>query len=261
MRLSRPDADDPTKRRHFEISIDSPFHILSCRATQANIELPAYSTPRNSGTQHPHLSECGCPGAAKRRLSPAQMPSPDNGLYPPLQPDGRLRAASEGTASGLRTTNRGSAPQRLPLDANGISNTTPNNTNGLQINTDIAFPAAAHTHSNTPRIQRPMHMVRAPSFNPPAFEAEEPPPPLVTPPPQYNDIASPTNGLADYFSRLAEVYDDLGADADDDGSPGHSEEGGGNATRRTGRVTVPLTPGGSVSRSMELRRDWLPMGR
>jgi hypothetical protein len=31
---------DPTKRRHFEISIDSPFHILSCKATQANIYLP-----------------------------------------------------------------------------------------------------------------------------------------------------------------------------------------------------------------------------
>merc|ERR1711977_164166 len=42
MRLSRPDENDSAKRRHFEISIDSPFNILSCRATQANISLPAY---------------------------------------------------------------------------------------------------------------------------------------------------------------------------------------------------------------------------
>ena len=66
MRLSRPDKDDPAKRRHFEISIDSPFHILSCRATQANTALPAYSRPEsaNTGTQVP---ECGCPGAPSRR--------------------------------------------------------------------------------------------------------------------------------------------------------------------------------------------------
>lgn len=45
-------------------------------------------------------------------------------------------------------------------------------------------------------------MLRNPSYNPPAFEAEEPPPQLMTPPPQYNDIASPTHGMADYFGRL-----------------------------------------------------------
>merc|ERR1711939_506973 len=52
MRLSRPDENDSAKRRHFEISIDSPFNILSCRATQANISLPAYeaggSAPEHS---------------------------------------------------------------------------------------------------------------------------------------------------------------------------------------------------------------------
>lgn len=83
-------------------------------------------------------------------------------------------------------------------------------------------------------------MLRAPSFNPPAFEEEPPPPPLVTPPPQYNDIASPNSGLSDYFSRLAEVYDD---DSDDESS-----------SSRRGRVNVPLTPGSRVNRSMDLHR-------
>ncbi|OJD12111.1 hypothetical protein ACJ73_09408, partial [Blastomyces percursus] len=36
LRLSKLDERDPTKRRHFEISIDSPFHIMSCLATQSN---------------------------------------------------------------------------------------------------------------------------------------------------------------------------------------------------------------------------------
>jgi hypothetical protein len=70
MRLSRPDENDMTKRRHFEISIDSPFHILSCRATTANISLPAYTTGRVPATPADEF-DCGCPGAAiKRRNTP-----------------------------------------------------------------------------------------------------------------------------------------------------------------------------------------------
>jgi hypothetical protein len=76
-------------------------------------------------------------------------------------------------------------------------------------------PAAAHlfgdiSPSNDNRdsayAPRPMHIIRAPSYNPPAFDDEQPPPPLETPPPQYDSIASPTTGLADYFARLSDAY-------------------------------------------------------
>lgn len=91
-------------------------------------------------------------------------------------------------------------------------------------------------------------MLRAPSFNPPAFDDEEPPPPLVTPPPQYGDIASPTvgHGLADYFSRLNNFYDDA-SDSEDD------------AAHRGGRVNVPLTPGGRLNRSVDFGRGFTPL--
>src|SRR2546421_9656789 len=89
-----------------------------------------------------------------------------------------------------------------------------------------------------------MHLLRAPSFNPPAFDEDEAPPPLVTPPPNYENIVSGNsqNALADYFARLA---DELG-DEDDQGD--------------RGRVDLPLTPGGRVNRSMDARRSWLPLG-
>jgi hypothetical protein len=89
-----------------------------------------------------------------------------------------------------------------------------------------------------------MHLLRAPSFNPPAFDEDEAPPPLVTPPPNYENIVSGNsqNALADYFARLA---DEMG-DEDDQGG--------------RGRVDVPLTPGGRVNRSMDAPRDWLPLG-
>ena len=213
MRLSKPDLVDPTKRRHFEISIDSPFHILSCRATQANISLPAYSSP-DAPAANNQLYECGCPNATRRRNSPSSF-------IPTLN----VRAGSDAGLPQPPTTTQTQTPADM-----------------------LARPPQAHIHhAPQQQQQRPIHMLRAPSFNPPAFEdVEEPPPPMVTPPPLYGDIASPTSGLADYFSRLSDAYD--------------SDEGeGGRVT--PGRVNVPLTPGGRVNRSMEVGRSWMTVGR
>ena len=205
MRLSKPDQNDPTKRRHFEISIDSPFHILSCQATQANTALPAYSSPepQASETRPP---ECGCPGAPIRRTSPT-------GMVPTLSSMNRSRGSSDSTLS-----------------------------------PGLTRPQAAHIGGPTEAaVQRPIHLLRAPSFNPPPFEEIEPPPPLETPPPLYETIASPTSGLADYFSRLSDAYDD-----DSEGEAGSSSRG---------RVEIPLTPGSRVnSRSMDVQRSWQPVG-
>jgi hypothetical protein len=204
MRLSRPDKDDPTKRRHFEISIDSPFHILSCRATQANTSLPAYSSPETA-SDSARVPECGCPGA------PIQRNTTTN-FVPTLNSLNRSRENSDAAVEspGL------ARPQQAHLSG--------------------AFDAS---------LQRPIHLIRVPSYNPPAFDDEEPPPPLETPPPLYETIASPTSGLADYFSRLSDAHDD-----DSEGEVGDR-----------GRVEIPLTPGSRVnSRSMDERRTWLPVG-
>jgi hypothetical protein len=185
LRLSRSDTSDPTKRRHFEISIDSPFHILSCRATQANTSLPAYSIPESSDDSQ-NLYECGCPGAAVRCGSPAAFGSPIGSFH-----------LNRGNASPLRT------------ESPSVSSSAGT---GRPIVIDLAPPPAAHfsgepLHTNsTSLVPRPMHIIRAPSYNPPAFDYEEPPPPLETPPPIYDSIASPTTGLADYFARLSDAY-------------------------------------------------------
>ncbi|TKA79509.1 hypothetical protein B0A55_02433, partial [Friedmanniomyces simplex] len=206
MRLSKPDLNDPSKRRHFEISIDSPFHILSCQATQANISLPAYSAPEaaNGGVS---LHDCGCPGANVRRNSPTSFLPTLNAL------------------NSARTSRDDDGRPTTPTLQ------TPN----------LTRPQQAHVHGQAPGQERPIHLLRAPSFNPPAFEDEQPPPPLITPPPQYDDIASPTSGLADYFSRLADTYD-----SDDD------------ENTRNGRVNVPLTPVaivGLVDGGLSLSKD------
>lgn len=207
MRLSRPDENDSTKRRHFEISIDSPFNILSCRATQANISLPAYDA---GGAPPAPLDEyeCGCPGAAlKRRNTPPVLP--------------RIPALNG------------------PGQNTGVQRSWTNDSGGLTL------PTQAHVHNEANISQpRPMHLLRSPSFNPPAFDEDEPPPPLVTPPPLYDNVVAgdSTSALADYFARLA----DETSDEDD--------------RLDRSRMDYPLTPGGRVNRSMDITRTWQPIG-
>jgi hypothetical protein len=168
MRISRPDTEDPTgkKRRHFEISIDSPFTILNCRASHANLALPEYSGAGPDVFDQQRV--CGCPNAAVANASPA------------------------------------SSTGSIPTMENANSDFAASATSIPQVGTPgLARPAQAHLHGGYTQAQRPIHMLRAPSFNPPAFEEIEPPPPLVTPPPHYdNVIGTPSHdGLADYFAR------------------------------------------------------------
>ncbi|QDS77361.1 hypothetical protein FKW77_005540 [Venturia effusa] len=221
MRLSKPDAADPNKRRHFEISIDSPFHILSCRATQANTSLPAYTSP-DSNEIPPSLTECGCPGSALRRHSPSSYVPTLNSLNPSGPPP-QFADSSASPSAPSSSASSSASSQRRPQSMF----TTPSG--GIP---GLARPEMAHVGG--PMLQqpvrpvsyqpmRPMHIIRAPSFNPPAFEDEEPPPPLETPPPQYHDIVTPsTDGMVDYFARLAEEYN---TDDESDTEGGASDSG------------------------------------
>ncbi|GFF23099.1 putative arrestin-related trafficking adapter C2D10.04 [Aspergillus udagawae] len=209
LRLSRTDERDSNKRRHFEISIDSPFHLLSCKATQANIYLPAYTTPNSDPGLPTQEYECGCPGAAMVNRN--------------------------SSSSQLLVSDREDAP-----NGGTVSRSFTNGSGGL------ARPPQAHlAHEANERSPRPMHLLRAPSFAPPAFEDVPPPPPLITPPPEYNSIVGDNDReavLEDYFSRLS-FYEERDGDE-----------------RGRGRVDVPLTPGGRVNRSMDVPREWVRLG-
>lgn len=176
MRLSKVDEKDPTKRRHFEISIDSPFHILSCKASQANIFLPAYTDPSSEPGVVFDEPECGCPGAPfMRRNTSSSQPSSDR------------EDRSYTTAASQRDST--------------LSRSFTSSSGGL------ARPEQAHlNHVPCERGARPMHLLRAPSFAPPSFDEVEPPPPLITPPPDYTSIVGDGDReavLTDYFQRLS----------------------------------------------------------
>ncbi|KAI9158984.1 putative arrestin-related trafficking adapter [Paramyrothecium foliicola] len=240
LRISRLDPEDPTgtKRRHFEISIDSPFTVLNCRAIQSNTNLPAYSGPVSQPS--PLQSACGCPDARSFAMGPS--PSSSTGTLPDVDNVNDALPAPPQAAhvhhGGLHPSSGGS---QSPAPAEGL---------GIQ-----ADP-------------RPIHLLRVPSFNPPAFDEDTAPPPppelvaenpdaanapIMTPPPCYDVVVGTpsVDGLADYFTRLAN-YDE-----------GTEEDSGSDADEplrildRTGRVNVvhPRTPGGRMpSRSLEISR-------
>lgn len=249
MRISRLDPDDPsgTKRRHFEISIDSPLTILNCRATQANTNLPAYSGPACRTAQY--QSACGCPDSATVAMDTS--PSSSTGTLP--SPDG---------------TPLDSMP--MPPQAAHLAHTAMNPATGTQTPTTRSQegPGALNTG------MRPIHLLRAPSFSPPAFDDDTAPPPgafppvvvsgnaavargqVMTPPPQYDVIiGTPSvDGLADYFARLADYgFDGAGEESASDG-----DDTPPRILERSGRVNVanPRTPGGRrmPSRSLEISR-------
>ncbi|KAK9458689.1 uncharacterized protein V1516DRAFT_630195 [Lipomyces oligophaga] len=134
LRLSKADEADPTRRRHFEVSIDSPFHLLSCRCTQSNVALPAYHSRAN----------------------------PNSSVLPPC-----------------------------PCELGEAS-------------------------AEEPAMTRPIHLLRQPSMNPPPFDADIAPPPLVTPPPGYDDIIGNEGGYFDSAGSSSSVADHGDGFPDDD---------------------------------------------
>ncbi|KAI1747885.1 hypothetical protein F4782DRAFT_392812 [Xylaria castorea] len=222
MRISRLDPDDPAgkKRRHFEISIDSPFTVLDCRATRANTALPEYSGPERP--IYHQQSRCGCPDAEILATNPS--PASSTGSIPSVEPTATM------------TSMEGSGITRPP-----------------------AAHVQQHPAAGSQPVQRPIHLLRYPSHNPPAFDADYPPPPapMLTPPPQYDlVVGTPSvDGLADYFARLADYDGD--SDSGDEDVNIRSR-----LTERTGRVNVPhpRTPGGRIvpSRSLEIQRPPVP---
>ncbi|KAI3343295.1 hypothetical protein F4824DRAFT_507133 [Ustulina deusta] len=220
MRISRRDPEDPAgkKRRHFEISIDSPFTVLDCRATQANTALPEYS-----GSERPiyhQQASCGCPDAEILATNPS--PASSSGSIPSVE-----------------------------------FNINPTNNEGSSITLPPAAHVQQHPAAGSQLVQRPMHLIRYPSHNPPAFDADDPPPPTLTPPPQYDlVVGTPSvDGLADYFARLADYDGDSDSGDEDVNVRSRLTERTGRVNvphpRTPGGRMVP-------SRSLEIQRPPIP---
>ncbi|KAJ3486691.1 hypothetical protein NLG97_g6562 [Lecanicillium saksenae] len=236
MRISRLDPDDPsgTKRRHFEISIDSPFTVLDCRATQANTYLPSYTGPATPPDIY-HAS-CGCPDA--HIVAGDSSPTASSIALAPAEPEATPvtdilpsapRPAHQPYAWICRRPGRARASPHSPTARAELQ--------PAQLRR--RYGASAHARRQRRHQQRRLPRAR----------------PAMTPPPTYDTVVGTpsVDGLADYFARLAdyglEDHEDSGSDGDE--TPPRILE-------RSGRVNVvnPRTPGGRrlPSRSLEIAR-------
>lgn len=240
MRISRADPDDPSgkRRRHFEISIDSPFTVLNCRATQANTLLPQYSGQGGPISEQRQQMSCGCPDAQPVDPSPPEAAAP----LALTEEDAITPGGSQLRLNCSNTSRFPSLPQAAHLQAAGRV-ISPGHSNS---------PSRARGHPSPSPFEpdRPIHLLRRPSHNPPAFDADEPPPPppeVMTPPPRYDLIVGTpsVDGLADYFARLA-AYE--GTERGDSllasGSAGLSV---GDASGSSGTATDPAPTGQAVA--------------
>ncbi|CAK7223195.1 hypothetical protein SBRCBS47491_005127 [Sporothrix bragantina] len=261
LRISRTDPEDPTgrRRRHFEISIDSPFTVLSCLATQTNTLVPRYTGRDMSFGGCSSGSSCGCPDAVD---TPPSSGSP-TGM-------GQLSFSSHVDSSHLAMPQAAHLHQAPTLSSESDSigsNTPPTSVSNASLASRMALTDQEAAYESP----RPIHLLRVPSYAPPAFDADDSPPlaaEIMTPPPNYDMIVGTpsVDGLADYFSRLAnydETVDDTATISLDDESDSDGDQSPARITSRGGRVNVPhpRTPGGlhrAPSRSMDIQRPMLP---
>ncbi|KAK6203275.1 uncharacterized protein RJT21DRAFT_130074 [Scheffersomyces amazonensis] len=210
LRISRLDPENPDKRKHYEISIDSPLHVLSPLAAHGNTSLPAYDDfiARNKdNTINYNLSPPTSPGVipidntsnAFRNASLNnsnnfltvlnQSPSNNGGNSLDEIMERRPRSASASPAPFTRLNNHSydESPivdeADMHLEANLYKPKVIN-----QLHSPQAFPHPGTFTSplNSP-VQRPIHIIRRPSINPPPFDADIAPPPAeeIMPPPAY----------------------------------------------------------------------------
>lgn len=200
LRISKMDPNNPGKRKHYEILIDSPIHVLSPLAAHGNTLLPAYDDHLPDSGFLPEYTPTSPP------LSPG-VTAVDNTqtmgkIFSVLSrhsnsPSRRNSVASRDvqdtpppeTFYHLNSSNNNDEPiERDPdmhLDAN-IYRPNPNEVKS-PLNSPQAMPhVGSLSPLNSPNM-RPIHLLRKPSYNPPPFNADVPPPPDNVPPPAYEE--------------------------------------------------------------------------
>lgn len=183
LRLSKLDPSNPNKRKHYEILIDSPIHILSSLATRLNTILPAYDEQAEVGNM--------------------RYQSRYQSMSPPLSPD----------VTHLDNSGRiipGNGPQARNFSLDEMVDDPPeflqlNNDNqpferdqDMHLEANLYKPrvesrrlaSPSHPEGIGTPIARPIHLLRQPSINPPTFE-ESSMSPILQPdsdaPPAYED--------------------------------------------------------------------------
>jgi len=194
LRLSRLVDGKP---KHYEISIDSPIHVLHPLCAHANTLLPAYGVSDGNGAiNYNNLNGDG----TTTDLSP---PVHDSNVYfpkeilessPPLSPEvepigGGINGAGHhsSTSNSLQNALNQSGRNSRSRSTSTIGNRSVGNFESTlsanvykpdNLDIELTSPQAQPVSPSFSPASRPIHLIRRPSFEPPPFEADISPPPM-----------------------------------------------------------------------------------
>lgn len=205
LRILRSDPSRDEKRKHYEISIDSPIHILSPLAAHGNTLLPAYDSSAAVGTAPPANLPQYCPTPP---MSPGVVPVESTSLALRQSTALAVRLLFDRHQQGSSSSDSSNGANRAPFEFMHI-NLLFNNDEPIERDADMHLDAnlykpdaqlidpALHMLQAQPAflplqtpIQRPIHLLRKPLINPPPFMADQPPPAIDVPvglPPAYEE--------------------------------------------------------------------------
>ncbi|SCV04202.1 LAMI_0H14224g1_1 [Lachancea mirantina] len=196
------------KRKHYEISIDSPIHVLHKLCSHANTLLPSYDT-------HALI-----PGADYSKFGNKSVNLyHDSNLYfpkdiinsPVMSPevhamDERIGFSSRTHAPNQSQLHHGSSHRRSDDQKTNLDDAILNSPelksniyHPENLQPELASPQAIPLSPISSPIARPIHLIRTPSFEPPPFDADCSPPPMKSGlvisgapihPPTYDDVLS-----------------------------------------------------------------------
>ncbi|CAH6718994.1 arrestin-related trafficking adapter 3 [[Candida] jaroonii] len=207
LRISKIDPENDNKRKHYEISIDSPIHVLSTLAAHGNTLLPAYDDQLPDNSFLPEYT----PGSPP--LSPGVTPIDTTHtmgkLFSALNRSNSLSSQKSKTENELEAITSNERFYRLnssnnndePLERDHDMHLEANlykpdlNDSRSQLTSPQATPHPGSFSPISSPTMRPIHVLRRPSFNPPPFDADTPPPelPADVPPPAYEEEDSGSN--------------------------------------------------------------------
>lgn len=224
LRISKTDPENPEKRKHYEILIDSPIHLLSPLAAHSNTLLPAYNAENEA--QWPVYSPSSPPlspdvtvvdtsnphGIMSLLVSQGSNPNQSSSLDALMHQLPSIRPFASQSRTPSRPPSRGNTPIEfrhitsfnndepiereadMHLEANIYKPTE--DVSSSPLNSPQATPHPGTFNPIHSPMPRPIHLLRRPSFNPPPFEAD------VAPPSHENELPPPAYERVD--SRLGE---------------------------------------------------------
>lgn len=176
LRISKLDPDNPEKRKHYEISIDSPIHILSPLAAHGNTLLPAYDIHQEQFL--PEYTPTSPP------LSPDVTPvegSLIGNIMAALGGSNRTRGHSLGTHNESSSISRSQSPNQFHH-----LNSTANNDEPIERDMDMHLGSNLYVpkedeHDNP--LHSPQALPHPGTFSSPLLQAQISSPPPLDPPP------------------------------------------------------------------------------